>query len=111
MGWLPLFTISPAWSAVAGEAFLPDSGPKTDDYTVNVLLHRHGNQPLVVDVVGAGQTLRSVVTENMRGWMRLDSPGRGSRAHPSRDFQAGPAARGSQVTGEVRQPRLTESPV
>ena len=49
--------------------------PQADEYAVNVLLQPHGNQPLVVEVLGAGQTLSAVVPETTRGWMRFSYDG------------------------------------
>jgi hypothetical protein len=49
--------------------------PQEDAYAVNVLLRQHGNQPLVVEVLGAGQTLSAVVPETTRGWQRVSYGG------------------------------------
>jgi len=48
---------------------------QADTYAVNVLLRRHGNQPMVVDVIGARQTLNGTVPESARGWTRLSLDG------------------------------------
>ena len=47
------------------------SVPRADTYAVNVLLRRHGNQPMVVEVVGAGQKLGGVAPAATPDWMRL----------------------------------------
>ncbi len=44
--------------------------PQDDTYAVNVLLRRHGNQPLNIAVTAAGQRLVGKVPETERGWTR-----------------------------------------
>ena len=45
--------------------------PQADEYAVNVLLRVQGNQPLVVEVSGAEQTLGGVVPGTQDGWTRF----------------------------------------
>ncbi len=44
--------------------------PHEDTYALNVLMRQHGNQPLIVEVSGAGQTLNNTVPTTTPGWTR-----------------------------------------
>jgi hypothetical protein len=44
--------------------------PEEDAYSINVLLRRHGNQALRVEVKSATQTVSSLIPASLRGWTR-----------------------------------------
>jgi hypothetical protein len=50
--------------------------PEEDAYSVNVLLQRHGNQALRVEVTGATQMVSGWAPASLRGWTRQTLDGR-----------------------------------
>ena len=49
--------------------------PQEDSYSVNVLLRRHGSQPLSLEVIAAGQKVIAEMPPALRGWTRRSLEG------------------------------------